>query len=341
MKKFLLTIAAAMTAFSAMAAQYNDKLTVTVKTESGATTSVQDATVEVETLSNGNIDFNLKNFILTSEDGGEIPVGNIAISGLPLTRGDNFSTFSCDDDIEIESGDDESQFWLGPMLGEVPLVMNGKMTDSKLYAVIDIEMLVNGEEQQIHVEFGTDFATAKSFVDNLSVSIDGNVSEQTSTVVVEFLTPQNGNPADVRNINFSLKNFILKDEGGSEIPVGNIAVRNLALQKPADTSYSTFAFEGDITIENGDDPDIMWMGPMLGEIPLDMNGKLEGDKLYVTIGIEFMDMNIDVVFGSDIENAISDIKVRNAGAGKVFDLTGRVARGTKGICIVNGKKSVR
>ena len=66
MKKILLTIVAAMTGMVAMATQYNDQLKVIVKTETGASTTTQDATVEVETLTGGMINFTLKNFVLKS-----------------------------------------------------------------------------------------------------------------------------------------------------------------------------------------------------------------------------------------------------------------------------------
>ena len=344
MKKVLLAIAAVLTSFNVMAEtkQYEDQLTVAVRTEAGVSVSSQRAVVEVETLANGNINFTLKNFILDDGAGNMMPVGNIVINDLTLAQGQNYDTFDFKGDINILDGDDESvPMWIGPMLGAVPLNMSGKITDAKLYVGIDITMVVNDESQQIHVDFGTEFASQQEFNDKLKVVVNEAPSVQDATVVVDYLLPQNGR--SVSQINFNLKNFVLDDGAGNVIPVGNIVVKNLELQQDSQTSYQTIAFNGNLLIMPGDDANEQWIGPFLGDIPLDLSGKLEGNKLYVTIEIEMGGVgHVHVEFGSDIENAIAGVEADVAQQTEIYDLAGRrVSRATKGIYVINGKKVIK
>lgn len=130
--------------------EYTEDLVVSINGES---TAPQATTVTVETLENGNINFTLKNFKLVSEDG-DMYVGNIAVSDLATTAEGNCKSFSFQGNIIIEEGDDpDAPFWLGPMLGEVPLDMIGKMTDTDLYVTIDIDMQ-ESLGQIIHVVLG-------------------------------------------------------------------------------------------------------------------------------------------------------------------------------------------
>ena len=82
-------------------------------------------------------------------------VGTIKVNEIPLTASGLYSTFTTNQTIQIEPGDIPIEgMWLGPMLGDVPLQMAGKISDDKFYTTIDIEMTLLG--QTIHVVFGTD-----------------------------------------------------------------------------------------------------------------------------------------------------------------------------------------
>lgn len=121
---------------------------------------------------------------------------------------------------------------------------------------------------------------SNTYPEKLYVTIDGMTSDpQIANVVVETL--------DNGNINFTLKNFVLASEEGG-MPVGNISLKNIEVN-----ADGTFAFNGGINIEAGDDENYAeddWMGPMLammvGEIPLDLSGKFVGDDVLVTIDID-------------------------------------------------------
>ncbi len=150
MKKTLLLTLFAMTSIFGMAQEktYTDKLTVSVNGES----STQDATVIVETLESGNINFKLNNFVLLDGEGGMMGVGNIQIDDLVLTDG----SFSFQGDLLITEGNLEGvDTWIGPMLGPVPLDLKGKMTEEKLYVTIGIDMM-ESLGQIIDVQFGSD-----------------------------------------------------------------------------------------------------------------------------------------------------------------------------------------
>ena len=305
MKKLLLIVTTAMMSLMAMAETktFTDQLLVSVDTEDGKQEMTQEATVTVEFLENGNINFVLKNFVLADEET-SIGVGNIAVNDLPLTKGDNYDTFAYNGNLEITEGDLEGvDMWVGPYLGAIPLDLKGKIDSEKVFVCIDIDMQ-ESIGQIIHVEFGQDFMTEKTFTDQLLVSVDTEDGKQEVTqeasVIVQYLTRMNNSDPEV--INFTLPNFVLADEETS-IGVGNIAVEGLELVE--DKGFKTFAFKGDLEITEGDLEGVdMWVGPYLGAIPLDLKGKITDEKVFVIIDIDMqatIGQIIHVEFGQDIK----------------------------------------
>lgn len=131
------------------AKEYSDKIVVTVNE---STTPEIPATVSVTPLTNGGINFSLKNFTLLL-DGDEAPVGNISIEDLKLYDGPGYKYFDYTGNLLVEEGDDASvDFWMGPGLGEIPLRLRGRVTDEKLCVYIDIDM--ESLNQLIYVQFG-------------------------------------------------------------------------------------------------------------------------------------------------------------------------------------------
>lgn len=163
MKKILLTLLCAVCAsFSAMADTYTDKLIVTINEES---TDPQDATVDLTLNDDNTFNFSLKNFVLWNE-GAPMPVGNINLKNIPLETGDSYNTFSAEQEIMIQPGDEgfslvvegeefplAEEDWVGPFLPLIPIKLVGKMTAEKLYVSIDID-LSEVLEQIIYVSFG-------------------------------------------------------------------------------------------------------------------------------------------------------------------------------------------
>lgn len=278
---------------------YTEPLVVTID---GASTEPQDADVIVYNNGNGTINFELKNFIL---GGGEdnLAVGNISVENLPVQMGDDgLAYISYQGNITIQEGDLEGvDMWFGPLLGEIPVVLNGKMNDEKLFVTIDITLQLDEDEQVIHVQLGTDdFEPAgKIYTEPLVIIVDGESTE-----------PQDANVSVAENsdgtINFVLKNFIMS-MGDSVLPIGNISVENIATTQGED-GLTHFSYQGDIVIQPGDMPGVnMWYGPFICKdeegntagIPIVLNGKMNDEKLFATIDIELAGQVIHVQLGTD------------------------------------------
>ena len=201
-------------------------------------------------------------------------------------------------------------------------------------------------------------AQTKTYTDNLIVTIDGESSEpQETTIVVEQNTgytdnlvvtidgessePQETTIIVKQNANgtytLSLNNFVL----GGEIPVGNIVVDNITATETNGVKEFTVNRNINITAGEGNADD--WMGPQLGEVPVNLAGKMDAEKLYCTIDIdmsELLGQIINVVFGDeDSVTSIENIAAEN-GVKRIFDITGREIKEitVPGIYIVNGKK---
>ena len=121
----------------------------------------------------------------------------------------------------------------------------------------------------------SDVVSEKFYTETLYVTINGATTDpQEANVLVQ--TRYDG------NFNFVLKNFVLAGE--EPMYVGNINVPNLT--KSPDGSFS---FQGITSIEAGDLEGVAedeWLGPDLGEVPLDLTGQFVGeDHLRVSIDI--------------------------------------------------------
>ena len=286
MKKFLLTMAVALTALFATAQTktYTDNLVVTIDGES---TEPQETTISVAENADGTYCLSLNNFVL----GGEIKVGNIVVDYIQATEENGIKSFATVQNINITAGEGNADDWLGPMLGEVPVDIKGKMTDEKLYCTIDIDMSAT-LGQVIYVTFGNDMSVVntKEYTDNLVVTIDGESTEpqETTINVTEYIDG---------TYCLSLNNFVLD----GEIKVGNIVVDNI--QATDKHGIKEFATLQNINITAGEGNADDWLGPMLGEVPVDIKGKMTDEKLYCTIDIDMsatLGQVIYVTFGNDM-----------------------------------------
>lgn len=147
---------------------------------------------------------------------------------------------------------------------------------------------------------------ATDYKDMMTVSLDGNPTTPTETTISVEKTDDSG-------YTLSLKNFVLYTTSGDQVypmPVGTIVLENVEAVTNGDVT--TLKTSQDIEIAEGDDPTYegLWIGPGLSAdgdlIPVNMTGEIRGDKFYTVININFMGMNIDVVFGNggyQIENS--------------------------------------
>lgn len=147
---------------------------------------------------------------------------------------------------------------------------------------------------------------ATDYKDIMNVSIDGDPTTPTENTISVEKTDDSG-------YTLSLKNFVLYMSSGDQVypmPVGTIVLENVEAVTNGDVT--TLKTSQDIEIAEGDDPTFegLWIGPGLSAqgdlIPVNMTGEIRGDKFYTVININFMGMNIDVVFGNggyQIENS--------------------------------------
>ena len=322
MKKFLLTTFMAVTTIVAMAQtkSYTDNLVVTIDGESSdpqETTIVveqntcytdnlvvtidsdssdpQETTIAVKQSTNGTYTLSLNNFVL----GGMIQVGNIVVDNITATETNGVKNFTVNRNINITAGEGEGD-WFGPLLGEVPVNLTGKMDAANLYCSIDITMEGLGV---INVVFG-----------------DENLNS--------------GNNSANYTYTLSLNNFVL----GGMIQVGNIVVDNITATETNGVKNFTVNRNINITAGEGEGD---WFGPLLGEVPVNLTGKMDAANLYCSIDITMEGLGvINVVFGDeDSATSIENIAVAN-GTKRIFDITGREVKEitAPGIYIVNGKK---
>lgn len=132
--------------------------------------------------------------------------------------------------------------------------------------------------------------SATDYKDILSVNVDGSPATPKETTIS---VDKNSDGT----YNLALKNFILY-LGTEQMPVGSIFLENVkATEKNGVVTLHTEETidiqEGDINVDGG-----WFLVPMLKDVPINMTGELRGDKFYTVININFMGMNIKVVFGN-------------------------------------------
>ena len=140
---------------------------------------------------------------------------------------------------------------------------------------------------------------ATSYSCHLKVTINGESTEQ-DQVPVEVV--KNG---DIYTL--TLKNFILMAEGIA-LPVGNIELANV--EGVDEYGYTTIHFNGPVNITPGDDPNYgegEWMGPLLGEVPIDMTSRFINTAITANIDIDLSEM-LGQVIGVSIFGVAPQLK---------------------------------
>ena len=140
---------------------------------------------------------------------------------------------------------------------------------------------------------------AKVYNGQLTVNVNGSVAEQAQPITIE---ESNG------TYTLSIKNFCLTS-GSDKIGVGNIVVSGL--KSTGTATVKEVATNQKVTIEAGDDSSIdTWMGPILGEVPIDLKASFSDNALNTSISIDMsssLNQLIKVNFISD------GLQLRNTG----------------------------
>lgn len=222
MKKFILSlICAIVAALGATAQTFTDNLLITVD---GETSDPQEATVLFTDNGNGTCNFTLLNFCLGSGDEA-LPVGNIEIKDLPLSAAESgIRTFSYNDNLLITAGNLDGvaeEDWFGPMLGEIPLELSGKVNDSKIYVLIDINL--EALNQIVRVTFGDDnFPTGPVAGEKSGIYLRGSFNGWGTTDEAEFLTTSTAGVYEIKNLTFAngSDGFKVADANWGDINLG-------------------------------------------------------------------------------------------------------------------------
>lgn len=132
-------------------------------------------------------------------------------------------------------------------------------------------------------------AMATDYTAQLEVTVNGTSTVQEATISVA--------KQDDGKYTLQLNNFILSMPGQT-MPVGNIVLKDV--EGTVAEGLTTIKSVQDILIEAGNIPGIdVWMGPMLGSVPVDMTAEIRGENLYTIINIDMaaLGQTIKVVFG--------------------------------------------
>lgn len=262
-----------------------------VVTINGDATEVDGQTINVGTLSNGNISFKLNDFAMPM-GGTSALVGNIAIDNLAIDAQGNFAY---NGGILIGPGNDTTQEWGGLDLGIVPLDLRGQVYDfngeKQLIVVIDIDMQ-QSLGQTIHVTFGADAVKTDFYSDDLNILVNGEKSVIPATKV-EIGTLRNG------NVNLVLKDFKM-NVNGAVSPVGNIAIDNVSLD-----ARGNFVYSGVIRIGKGSDPSVAWGGPELGDVPVTLRGAICTEDYDDCNGVGATDSHCILVLDVDMQQSLA------------------------------------
>lgn len=158
-----------------------------------------------------------------------------------------------------------------------------------------------------------------NFTDGISVKLEGSGTFPISDATIQLVKELDGSHT------FQLKNFSLAQ---GQIPVGTIRIKNLTIDGNHITAKQT------INIENGDDATVEgWMGPMLQDVPVELDATRNGDKLVAKIFIDFSGMKIHVLFAPTVDiDGTTDVKAIEPGM-KNIRFTRPLKNGWNSICL--------
>lgn len=180
----------------------------------------------------------------------------------------------------------------------------------------------DGEQKVYEIQFADPNApeeNVKTYTNDLSVYVSGMTTEPEKNSI--NLIESSG------HYSLELKNFIL---GGVQ-PIGNIKVTNL------DVEGKVYSTSQKIQITKGDDPNFEeedWMGPDLGEVPVNVVATVNGDQMVAQITIkDFPGIgDIDVTFAPTVTIGANASVSTEAGVNNVI-VNRTFAKGWNTVCL--------
>ncbi len=132
--------------------------------------------------------------------------------------------------------------------------------------------------------------SATDYTEGLSVTINGTTTpKQETTITIDENTDG--------TYKLTLNNFVMVSDG-TTMGIGNIVLDNV--KGTTTDGVTTLKSSQTITIGAGDDPSVvLWMGPYLGSVPINMIAEIRGEQAYFVIDIYMASLGqtIKVVFG--------------------------------------------
>ena len=295
------------------------------------------APIEVTYNDDNTIDFNLKNFSMNL-GGTPANVGNITLPGLAM---DEEGHFTFNGDIQITAGDKEGvTTWIGPMLGEIPLVLDGTITDDYFYVHIDISL----SGQVVEVEVG-DLATAtvsvsdaliSTFCAPFTIAIPADYQSYVTASTVTGVVDRVLTLEPVENYIIPAHTpVIVQIPMAYELPVSGIYVKGTPTAGLLTGVYeNTLAPVGSYVLQNNSN--------IVGfyQVAAGSQPTVGANRCYLTVpesGVKAF------FFSEDDATAIQTIDNRQqTTGGDIYNLAGqRLSKMQRGINIINGKKILK
>lgn len=145
MKKLFTIMALALCSLASIADEYTCPYKVLV---TGLNPVTGEMTVNVDKQSNNKYTLSIKNFALNAA----MKVGNIVVNDVDGLICGNTTALSTQQVIQITSGDGNAEDWMGPTLGDVPILMKAEICNNKLNAILNIDM--SKMQQNVSVMLG-------------------------------------------------------------------------------------------------------------------------------------------------------------------------------------------
>jgi hypothetical protein len=263
----------------------------------------------------------------------KMPIGDISITGITMEHVDTVKVFETEQRITIAASDNEES-WLGPMLGELPITLKGKMTDNTLYCVIELD-LTESMGQVVKIEFGEDIKQdiAKTYTSTIKTTLGGfDLSDQEGSINIELIDSI---------YTLSLNGFkLIEDEDTTYF--GNIVIKDIIITES--DGIKSFETRQNITV-TATDENVEWVGPELGELPVSVKGEIYRNKLSCAIELDITEtwgMKLNIVFGDNItdDSEKEPDFTRNYTDNLVIDINGETTEPQEATIIVENKNGV-
>lgn len=184
------------------------------------------------------------------------------------------------------------------------------------------------------------------YTGNLNVKMGIVPLAEMSDIPLEMTKKENGNYSVVLR-NFSIELL------GNVFNVGNISIPDITAKESANSislESKPQGTENNIILSAGDDPEVDWLGPVLGGVQGEISGTLKGENLELDIPLNVvingkeMPLKINYKGKKTSSSGIDSItKDSDSLSDSVpYTLSGvPTSSSYKGIVIINGKKLVR